>query len=330
MDKKTMDEYIDEFIHKYMDIYKRKKEGFSKSKILENLLTGNQDYAFKKQWEYEDLDRLEENIRNSVRKYERDKDAAIRVYKIFLEFLQKKGISVEVQFPPIPVSNTFERLMFIAKFLHDPEHKTDTLSSLLWQSNETIEKDLKKLRGKDKDPIQICGKVFKLTEKKQRSKGRIDLESTAHPLFLTPNLTQVIVMLKGLKAMSEDQNYAKYAETIAADIWEQLSDYAKNRIHYVLSELLPEDLTWYESLEKPDKNLFYPERICSVPDNVLIDSIKNDKRFFVETKDGKKYSNCSKCRFISAAEVSFMCDRGEKIVLKDNILRSAYSPEELL
>ncbi len=330
MDKKMMDKYIDEFVNVYMDKYKRKEEGFSKSKILENLLTGDQDYAFIKQWAYEDLNRLDENIRNSVRKYERDKDAAIRVYTLFLDFLQKKGIASEVHFPPIPVSNTFERLMFIAKFLHDPEHKTDTLPSLLWQSKDTIEKNLKKLRGKDKDPIQICGKIFKLTEKKQRSNNKISLESTAHPLFLTPNLTQVIVMLKGLKAMSEDPDYAKYAETIAADIWDQLSDYAKNRIHYVLTDLLPEDLTWYESLGKPDKNLFYPERTCSVPDNVLIDSIKNDKKFLVEMKDGTKYSNCSKCRYISATEVRFMSGQEEKIVLKENILRSAYLPEELL
>ena len=329
MEQRIMDEYIDEFLEEYMDSYKRKKEGFSRSKILENLLTGKEDYSFK-QLAYEDIDYLEENIRYSVRKYTRDKDAAIRVYKLFLEFLQTKGINVDVHFPPIPLSNTFERLMFIAKYIQDPEHRTDDLPGLLWQSKETIEKNLNKLRGKDKDPLQICGKVFKLTEKKQRSNGRIDLESTAHPLFLTPNLTQVIVMLKGLKVMSEDPNYANYAETIAADIWEQLSDYAKNRIHYVLSELLPEDLTWYENLEKPDKNLFYTERICSVPDNVLIDSIKNNKQFFVEMKDGKKYTNCSECRFVSATEVRFMSDQGEKIVSEENILRSAYTPEEFL
>ena len=68
MEKRIMDEYIDEFLEEYMDSYKRKKEGFSRSKILENLLTGKEDYSFK-QLAYEDIDYLEENIRYSVRKY---------------------------------------------------------------------------------------------------------------------------------------------------------------------------------------------------------------------------------------------------------------------
>ena len=81
--------------------------------------------------------------------------------------------------------------MYIAKFLHDPERKISELSDELWQSSTTIQGDLSKLRGIDDDPIQICGKVFKINETK-RSKGKIASASTVHPLFLTPNLTQII------------------------------------------------------------------------------------------------------------------------------------------
>jgi hypothetical protein len=54
--------------------------------------------------------------------------------------------------------------------------------------------------------------------------GTLYFPSTAHPLFLTPNLTQEIVILKGLKNMAEDPLYAEYARVAAADIWERLLD----------------------------------------------------------------------------------------------------------
>ena len=325
-----MDKYIEEF----MDEQKRKH--CQDADTMNNLLLGDNDYSFVSQQAYEEPEYLEENIRNSVRRYPRNKDTAINIYKRFRAFLQKKGISTKVHFPPIPVSNTFERLMYIAKFFHDPEQKIDKLSEKLWVSSRTIEDDIKKLRGLDEDPIQICGKKFEISET-DRSKGRIYSASTVHPLFLTLNLTQVIVMLKGLKAMSEKPLYANYAKTAAADIWEQLSDYAQKRIHYVLSELLPDDLTWYESLGKSDKNLFYTERACSVNNDVIGYCMKNNQKFCVEVRDKKKnkvYSNCYKCRFSLSSDnielITFISDQGEKTIPYENILRSAYTPEELL
>ena len=59
------------------------------------------------------------------------------------------------------------------------------------------------ISGKD---IQICGKVFHIDEV-ERIRGKIHFSSTAHPLFLTENLSQVIVMLKGLKTMAGNPLY---------------------------------------------------------------------------------------------------------------------------
>lgn len=324
MEKRITKEYIEEFIEK--------QKYNPDAEIMNNLLVGEQKFSFIKQTAYEDPGSLGVNIRSSVQGYTRDKDAAIRVYKKFLEFLQEKGISADVQFPPIPISNTFERLMYIAKFLHDPERKISELSDELWQSSTTIQGNLSKLRGIDDDPIQICGKVFKINETK-RSKGKIASASTAHPLFLTPNLTQIIVMLKGLKAMSENLHYANYARNIAAEIWEQLSDYAKKRIHYVLSDLMPEDLSWYESLERTD-NHFRTEYECSVNNDVIVDTIKNGKTCFVQAMDGGEpviYHNCRIVRgFDDFTRFKITSDEGEKMLTSENYLRSAYTPEELL
>ena len=329
MEKKVMDKYIEEFMKRY-EHYKED------AKIRKELFTGNSSYRFTAQTHYEDPDSLEENFRNSVQSVGRNKDAAIRVYKQFLDFLKEKGISVKVNFPPIPVSNSFERLMYIAKYFHDSDKKISKLSEKLWVDNRTIEKDLRKLRGNDKDPLQICGKIFTIPNI-DRKKDKLTFASTVHPLFLTLNLTQVIVMLKGLKAMSENPMYKNYARTAAADIWEQLSDYAKKRIHFVLSELLPDDLTWYESLEKSDNNLFYTEYACSVNNDVIGDCLKNNKKFCVEIQEGdesKIYTNCCRCRFELASDneenITFMSEKGEKTIPFKNILRSAYTPEELL
>ena len=345
MEKQLMDAYIDEFL--------KEKENFSYAELMKNLLGEDENikYRFKKQREYENPNYLEKNFRNSVLSIDgnkSNKDAAIQIYKDFFDFLKKKGISAKVNFPPISVSNSFERHMFVAKFLHDPDRERneqpdrdmlsdiEILSEKLWISSRTIEKSMQKLRGRDGDPIQVCNMSLTIPEKEiKRKKKKIILESTAHPLFLTPNLTQVIVLLKGLKAMSEDHSYANYANLTAAVIWKQLSEYAKKRIRYVLTEKIPEDFTWYENLENPDIELFLSEYACSVNHNiedVTIYCLKNDKPFWVEVQDGDDYKIYRNCRGGHSGSTSdgsrcltFTTDEGEITVLDKNILRCVYS-----
>ena len=173
--------------------------------------------------------------------------------------------------------------MFIAKYLQDPRHSISELPELLWVSQKTVSEDIKRLSGNHDDPIQVCGKPF-IIDEMERNRDSVHFPSTAHPLFLTPNLTQVLVTLKGLREMADYPLYAGYARTAASDIWEQLSDYAKSRIRFVLSELLPEDLDWYESLRKSEDGLFLSEARCS-GHNVVLDCIKNGKAFCAEYAD---------------------------------------------
>ena len=323
-------------ISTYIDEYARKKKYYNLScdaETVHNLIKGDGKYSFKSQPDYTNSENLAYNIEYSVKSYTRDKDIAIDIYKDFCAFLNSKGIEVIVSFPPISVSNSFERLMFIAKYLQDPRHKVSDLEDLLWVSDRTILNDLKKLRGKDEDPIQICGKVFKIDDL-ERGRDVVHFPSTAHPLFLTPNLTQVLVTLKGLKAMCDDPLYAEYARLVAADIWEQLSDYAKTRIHFVLSELLPEDWAWYEKLRKQDDESFYSEYRCSLNGNVFLDCIKNEKSFCVEYEGEDGICLYNNCVFVpgSMMNMSFEVDSNQgKVRLHfDKILRSAYTVEELL
>lgn len=303
------------------------------SKAIKNLLLDGTNSLIKQDGFNGESEYLPEAIKGCVRSYSRDKDVAIDICRGLIEFLKDKGIEVEIQFPTISISNDFERLMFIAKYLQDPRHKVSDLEDRLWVSPRTIVEDMKKLRGEHTDSIQICGRVFKIDDL-ERNRGEVYFPSTAHPLFLTPNLTQVLVTLKGLKVMSEDPLYSEYARLAAADIWEQLSDYAKTRIHFVLSELLPEDLSWYEGLRKEDNESFYSECRCSPGGNVFLDCIKNEKSFCVEYEGENGICFYNNCKFIprTLEDRSFVVtsDQGNVRLHFNKIIRSAYAAEELI
>jgi len=323
-------------ISAYIDEYARKQKYYGLScdaATVHNLIKGDNVYSLKKQNGYANLDELAGCIEESVRSYTRNKDVAIKIYKHLCEFLKGKGVNIVVPFPAIAISNSFERLMFIAKYLQSPSNKVSELQNILWVSERTINDDLKKLRGFDEDPIQICGKRFVIDDL-ERHRDVVYFPSTAHPLFLTPNLTQVLVTLKGLKTMSSDSLYSEYAHLIAADIWEQLSDYAKARIQFVLSELLPEDLAWYESLQKEDDKYFYPETRCGTRSNVFLDCMKNEKPFCVEYDGLSGVCVYKDCVFIprtyDGESFEVNCSHGRIRLYFAKILRSAYTLEELL
>lgn len=325
-----IDIYFDEFIKSFSPKYDKDLR-----KTAKTLLKGNKEYCLPQRPGFEESEYLGDNIRDSVKMLPRGKDSAIKVYKRLVAFLRKKGIDISVSFPPIPIDSSFERQMFIAKYLQGEDAQIGDLERKLWVSNRTIDQDLQRLYRGSEDPIQVCGRPFFIPDS-NRVKGRIRSASTAHPLFLTENLTQVIIMLKGLRIMAETPLYTSYAEASAADIWQQLSDYAKKRIHFVLSELLPDDLEWYENLEKKNES-FFSERQCSVNGNVLLDCLKNEKTFFIEYRedDGRTvfYRDCRiqpQSFRPDLDSLSVECSEGAKALAFSRVLRSAYSIEELL
>lgn len=321
-DNMNLEPYIEEFLKK------QHRDLSCKKSTVTNLFNSENDYAFKKRPEYHDSDFLEDNIKDSVKAYTRDKKTPIEIYKKFVRCLNDKyGLNITVNFPPIDSGNSFERQMFIAKYLQNHDAKISDLEDILWVSKRVIEDDLARLRGNE-DPIQVCGRVFTIPDF-NRKYDRAEFASTAHPMFLTPNLTQVITMLKGLKFMAENTLYERYAIYTAVDIWVQLSDYAKDRIMYVLSELMPEDAAWYEALEKRKEDSFYTERRCGYHhNNVVLDCLKNEKNFYMEYKENGEvcfYSNCSIVpRSFDGESITVTHSNGEKKVYLENIVQSMY------
>ncbi len=318
----NLEPYIDEFLRK------QHRDLSCKKSTVTNLFNSDNSYAFKKMPDYYDSDFLESNIKGSVRAYTRDKNTPIEIYKKFVKWLNDKhGLNVTVNFPPIDSGNSFERQMFIAKYLQNHDAKISDLEDVLWVSSRVIESDLARLRGHE-DPIQVCGRTFTISNF-ERKYDRAEFASTAHPMFLTPNLTQVITMLKGLKILAEDPLYRQYATYSAIDIWAQLSDYAKERILFVFSELLPEDLRWYESLEKRKEDSFYTERRCGYyHGNVILDCLKNGKTFHMDyEEDGniQFYSNCSIVpRSYDGESLIITYSGEEKKIYLSNVVQSIY------
>lgn len=318
---------IDEFISRCK--YKPYK------KICKNILLGKKAYSLNSQYGSDESEYLAENIKISVQAYTSDKDMAISMYKDFVEFLRKKGYKIDITFPPIPVNNSFERQMFIAKYFHEENNLIKDLPEILWVGEKTLREDIKKLSGED--PIQVCGKKFCIPDM-EKTKGKVVFASTLHPIFLSENLTQIIVMLKGLKAMAENPLYENYAKESASEIWNQLSAYARRRIRTVFKDIMPEELSWYESLKSNREESFYTEEMCGKANyfgcGIVLDCIKNEKSFAVEySEDGKSvcYINCRVIPNTYRRDcVMVECNAGEKTLFFNKIIRSAYTPEELL
>ena len=308
-------------------------------KICKTVLLGSKPYSLNSQRGFSESEYLPDNIEASVTAYRSNKDTAIALYKDLVFFLKRKGIDVpDIPFPPIPVSSSFERLMFIAKYLQDKDNRISQLPKLLWVNPRTVEDDLSRLRGYE-DPIQVCGKKFCIPDADRR-RGTIQFSSTAHPVFLAENLTQILVVLKGLKKMSEDPLYRPYALQTGQEIWDQLSPYAKDRIRFVLKDLMPEDYSWYESLETEREDYhFHSEESCSRVSNegvsVILNCIKNGKSFCVEYENGGEVRLYRDCIMEPGSyrgdpgSIVVNCAEGQVRLMFDRVIRSAYTAEEL-
>ena len=332
----TLLETIEKFVSKQANYY-----GYKKTTI-DNLLLGNKELYDSKfltllsddlNSETVDSQKFALAVKESVMSYSSNKDSAIDIFKHLQQFVEKEmKCSITVDYPPIPVSNTFERLMFISKYFHDEKHTVEDLQDILWQSGRTIEADLAKLRGMDGDPLQICGKQFVIREM-ERDNGKFHFESTVHPFFLTANLTQVVAMLKGLDELAKKPEWRGYTDITSRQIWQQLSDYGKARAKYVMTNLLPEDARIVEKLEATANTSFYNEIECSnCGGNGLLMAMKNGCPAYVEyqTENGSEF--LEHVRFISFGEEGTLVveiDGKIRVLEERRILKSSMEKEGL-
>lgn len=217
-------------------------------------------------------------IEDSVTSYVKDHNTAIDIYKKYVAFLEKDyGVALDVDFPPT-FNSQFDRQMYIVKSIHQRKYQAADMADELWLSDRTISGDLQELE----DGITILGQKLKIYKQDliYRNAGL----NTVHPIFLAANLTQIVVLLRGLEQQAQDPVYHEYAVRLAANIWSELSDYGRSRIMTV-SEQLNLNIAWFDMLEeKRNEGLYSTEAHCSDNDGVgnVLDFLKNGKRCTIE------------------------------------------------
>lgn len=262
-------------------------------------------------------------IKESVKSYTRDKDKAIKVYKNFVKFLKENyQIDIPIDFPPA-FSSEFDRQMCIVKELHEKGRGIPYLEDKFWVSGRTIEDDLAKLRSDD--GVSVMGQ--KITVRGiERQSGNIEFQSTVHPVFLALNLTQVVVMLQGLKHMAKDEAYKEYALKLSANIWNELSNYGRRRIKYV-TDSLSLDLGWYEKLDSYSSDeLFYTEHECSNDEGAgnVLNFLKNGKVCAIEyiSDDGESriLTNCLIKRYNTEKNEIEITSKGKQYTISEKAI----------
>jgi hypothetical protein len=330
----TLSYLVDDFLKTYWpeNQYRIANRNTKAEKLLRKWYLQNKCLAADKEITADGLEKLVESIRNFITS-SNNKKGTIEFYKIFCEYLAKKSLPVEINWPPVDVSNRLERLLYIVKYLQDRQDRDaiPDLENVLLTSKRTIEEDLSILRK----GTEIFGRSFR-ADGIERHSGRIDFSSTIHPILLTPNLTQVLIMLRELKKVCDKEKaFQEYARHMAVNIWQQLSDYARERICVVSEKLMSEDAEWYKQLNETESEEYFQTEadISRRGKDVILDCLKNEKKCYIECKNEDNASVfLENCKIIKMPgdKVELESSGGFVTLALDSILRSAYTKEEIV
>ena len=166
----------------------------------------------------------------------------------------------------------------------------------------------------------------------ERNRDSVHFPSTAHPLFLTPNLTQVLVTLKGLREMA-----GSAVRRVCPDGGVRHLGTAV-RLRQIADPFCPvRAAAGGSGLVRKSPKVggwsFLSEARCS-GHNVVLDCIKNGKAFCAEYADDGIIRIFQDCVFVpgsySGDSIEVNTADGPVRLYLTKIIRSAYTPEELL
>lgn len=226
-------------IERYIDTQLRLK---SEKKLVQELFLGNKGTSFIMLWTEYGGD-YGAAVRESVKSSTSDKQTTIDRYKKLIDYLKRNTTEyIEIDWPPIDVPSRFERLVYIMKILQtSPRDAAQFLSDKLWMSTRTVEKELSSIQYDDvTDPVGFLDQSFVINGI-NRANGAVHFLSSVHPMLLMENLTSVIVMIEALLEKAQKPAYKEWAMITAGHAWNQLTDYAKQRVEKVICETYKAD-----------------------------------------------------------------------------------------
>lgn len=220
---------------------------------LEKLFLGGDQSSFISLWEEYGGD-YGTAVRETVKAYSSDKGKAIARFRGLTEYLRRRtGEALPVDWPPVDISSRMDRLIYIMKTLQtDTGNAVQLLSDKLWLSTRTIEGDLSSIEYENMaEPLGFLDQSFVINGIR-RARGSVSFLSTVHPMLLMENLTSVVVMIEALLEKARQPAYKSWAMITAAHAWNQLTDYAQERIEEVMRRTYDADspvLTLFEELK---------------------------------------------------------------------------------
>lgn len=178
----------------------------------------------------------------------------------------------------------------------DEDNGLRTIAEELGCTPRALQKDLKHMTEQG---FKLLGVNIELVDNREKL---LNMDSTPHPIILMENISQLVVMLEGLRQMSSIKGYKEYAKLTALSIWGQLTDYARSKVKKAVVLFSEEkDIAqikdWYRRLESEEK---YRTRFISEIE-------MSDKS--IETK--LMYLGKSEERF----DISYKADSGEILEL---------------
>ena len=211
---------------------------------LRCVLLGSEKYSFIKQ---DDLIRLlDRNIIKTTKKEDYNIDIALaindslkkvkafkskvfhkEIYDEFVQYINKNyGFKVDISNLNEQIFETSEeRYVYLLRQTEreNSNGKRMTLTEIaddLGFTRRQLEIDIKKMTEQG---FKLLGFNIKLVDEKQ---SILKMESTPHPLILMQNISQLVVILEGLRSMEKIDTYRNSANSTAVDIWNQLTEYA--------------------------------------------------------------------------------------------------------
>lgn len=170
---------------------------------------------------------LDEYVLASQGDKQRSADLVLRFYD-YLE--ARHGFSFDSELRDVNlIDNPTERQIEMVKYLHEPRSRAEVARHFGLEPR-TIRKDLQQLAQ---------GTEFLGVELKTEFSGRdLRYRSSLHPVFLVMDLAQAYAATVGLlKLMEPGSEQHAFYERLAANIFAQLSDYARGK----LAEQAPEE-----------------------------------------------------------------------------------------
>ena len=277
-------------------------------------------------------DKIDDAVQTLCKSYTRKKTVIVENFKKVFYYIQRDyGYCYKIETPDIDYSDPIQRKLYMLKYFHpDTNHTFEQYTKCMWMfSEETLLDDLRSINNGE---LSFLGKDITLTL--CRNRGIVTTSSTCHPIIMVENLTQILTQLEGLRRMSHGA-MKYYALNSAKTIWSQVSDYARNRILFVVKELLDIDTDFYSSLQT-DNELFYDEVHCSDIKGThgILKFLKNNEPFYIayyhDNKLIKRY--CKMNKFVGVDTVNIIdLDTQEIINIKEeDIICSASSKDEFI